>query len=133
MSITKEKATRVLECMAIDMVGAIAGMRETDPMLDVLQQRIEAVDLAQSALRPVSREHVEKVMRGVWEMDKKLSAQLSEKVYLCSRCKNFEAWGESEKTNFCGRCGAPMTDEAMEMVLERLGEIGGAQWKPINM
>ena len=31
-----------------------------------------------------------------------------EKTYLCSNCENFEAWGESEKYNYCPNCGARM-------------------------
>ena len=79
-----------------------------------------ALNVALSALRPVSREQVEKVWRGEWELNKERSSLHVEKIYLCTRCKNFEAWGETEKTNFCGYCGAPMTDEAVQMVMERL-------------
>lgn len=31
-----------------------------------------------------------------------------EKIYLCSNCKNYEAWGETEKTPYCPNCGAKM-------------------------
>lgn len=29
-----------------------------------------------------------------------------EKIYLCSNCKNYEAWGENEKTPYCPNCGS---------------------------
>lgn len=31
-----------------------------------------------------------------------------EKVYLCSNCEDYEAWGETEKTPYCPNCGARM-------------------------
>ena len=34
-----------------------------------------------------------------------------EKIYLCSYCKNYEAWGETEKTPYCPQCGARMEVE----------------------
>ena len=34
-----------------------------------------------------------------------------EKIYLCSNCKNYEAWGETEKTPYCPYCGARMEVE----------------------
>jgi len=37
--------------MAIDMTGGMAGLSKTDPMTDLLERRIEAIDLAQDALR----------------------------------------------------------------------------------
>ena len=79
-----------------------------------------ALDLALSALRPVSREQVEKVWRGEWRLDEEESKKHVEPIYVCTRCENFEAWGNTEKTNFCGYCGAPMTDEAVEILLKRL-------------
>lgn len=33
-----------------------------------------------------------------------------EKIYLCSNCKNYEAWGETEKTPYCPNCGAEMEE-----------------------
>lgn len=48
---TNKEAYHILELMAIDMTGALAGLSETNPMSDVLAQRIEAIDRAQDALR----------------------------------------------------------------------------------
>ena len=40
----------ILEGMAIDMTGALGGLKPTDPMADLLSKRIEAVNLAQRAI-----------------------------------------------------------------------------------
>lgn len=78
--------------------------------------RREALKIALSALRPVSREQVEKVFLG------------------CPLCKcggldyaGFDSDGlyfakppAHEKFRFCPACGKPLTDEAVEMVMERL-------------
>lgn len=128
MSITKEKAISMLECMAIDMVGAIAGMRETNPMLDVLQQRIEAINLAQSVLRSVSREQVEKVWKGEWET-------------VMSPYGEIEGWFHTEcgrkspeKSDWCPECGKAMTGEAVQMVIERLEALtSSGDGKPCGM
>ena len=42
---------------------------------------------------------------GKWELQE--SGHI-ENIYLCSNCKNYEAWGETEKTPFCPHCGAWM-------------------------
>ena len=47
---TNEEAYYILELMAIDMTGAMAGLSKNNPMFDVLSQRIEAIDRAQEAL-----------------------------------------------------------------------------------
>ena len=73
----------------------------------------EAYKIALSALRPVSRERVEKVWRGEWKCHGDCG------VTECSAC----GWNIEEYVgdyNFCPVCGAPMTDEAMQMVMERL-------------
>lgn len=48
---TSEEAYRVLELMAIDMTGAMAGLPKNDPMVDVLSKRIQAINCAQDVLR----------------------------------------------------------------------------------
>ena len=78
----------------------------------------EALDMALSALRPVSREQVER-MRGEW-----IVQQDEHKEYIkrCSKCGfPISGWWGADK--FCANCGAPMTDEAVEMVMERLEEM----------
>ena len=73
----------------------------------------ETVDTLLAALRPVSREQVEKVWRAHWNE----STHLGGFVY-CSRC-GYNAL-EANNYTFCPKCGSPFTDEAVEMVMERL-------------
>ena len=74
-----------------------------------------ALGMAVSALRPVSRELVEKVWRGEWEDMREAYKDVPKRR--CSRCKNVFIGLD---TPFCEVCGAPMTDEAVQMVMERL-------------
>ena len=75
----------------------------------------EALSVALSALRSPTREQVEKVWRGEWFDYRETSAGVPKR--LCSRCGcGFIGFG----TKFCENCGAPMTDEAVEMVMERI-------------
>ena len=76
---------------------------------------IEATRLALSALRPVSRERVEKVWRGEWIDKRILSGAPSE----CSKC-GYWVFENLQDMEFCPHCGAPMTDEAVDIVLRRL-------------
>lgn len=80
------------------------------------KRRIEALDYALSALRPVSREQVEKVWRGEWiGMTDDDGCTWHE----CSRCEH-DLDSLEDPNHFCPACGAPMTDEAVDMVMERL-------------
>lgn len=81
---------------------------------------VEAAKMAIAALRPVSREQVVKVWPGCHE---------------CSGCK-LCIWNETKKCNdcknrnsfrplsdFCPKCGKPLTDEAVDMVMERINKM----------
>ena len=69
-------------------------------------------------LRPITREQVEKVWRGEW-IDKRI---LSDTPVECSNCGEW-IYGHLQYTNFCPHCGTPMTDRAVDMVMERLEEL----------
>lgn len=79
-----------------------------------------AIEVALSALRPVSREQVEKVWRGEWAF-KSFYKGTSRGAIECQKCKS--AFEGSVGFNFCPHCGAPMTDEAVQMVMERIEAI----------
>ena len=78
------------------------------------------VNAALSAHRPVSREQVEKVWRGEWKM-------VSNGSGVCSECHRQDKIDPLAK--FCRYCGAPMTDEAVDMMLERWKEAVGSEAK----
>ena len=103
------------DCPAKDDLAFCAA----DAIYDLLS-RVEAI-------RPVSREQVEKVWRGNWKKDSSVQvlAPGGQKYHFrCSKC------GYSTRLhnlNFCSVCGAPMTDEAVEMVMERLEALYGQE------
>ena len=74
------------------------------------------------ALRPVSREQVEKVWRGEWTEETYTTQSGRGRVIhsIKNTCSDCGKTNGRTKTNFCPACGAPMTDEAVEMVMERL-------------
>ena len=105
---------------------------------DLSEHDKDAVDIALSALRPVSREQVEKVWRGEWvkrhkhrggfrrvkgfdDMGEQHEVTIDERCeyddLYCSKCGK---QSPDNFLNFCGYCGAPMTDEAVQMVMERM-------------
>lgn len=76
-----------------------------------------ALKVALTALRPVNRERVER-MAGEWVQD----INKGPAVFYCSSCgESFEIHSyEFQKYRFCPFCMSPMTDEAEEMVMERM-------------
>ena len=131
---TREEAIKALE-RADGYVGIhyINGVEEAyiNPHLK------EAVKVELTALRPVSREQVEKVWRkcewcnGEHSNNGEINAYAEVECEGCGagdNCPNAHSsddpcYGMVYKAlpvNFCPNCGAPMTDEAVEMVMERL-------------
>lgn len=96
----------------------------------VWRRDCEALQMLIAALRPISREQVEKVWRGEWNV---IYDELNGFTYVtCSKCRDetvlngcfVTVEGEPcDLEDFCPHCGAPMTDEAMQMVMERLEAI----------
>ena len=109
MSMTREEAIELLRDTPID----IRSTREDDIHTLYATAQMMATD----ALRPVSWERVEKVWPGchvcsgcklcIWNKTKK-----------CNDCKNRNSF--RPLSDFCPRCGKPLTDAAVDMVMERL-------------
>ena len=109
MSMTREEAITLLKYRR-NIISSVDA--------DWNANEIEAINFALSALRPVSREQVEKVWRGEW-----IAVREAVGGYKCSRCNEETVLDCNEEfvlDNFCPRCGAAMTDEALEMVMDRL-------------
>ena len=80
---------------------------------------LQALQIALSALRPMTREQVEKV-RGEWAHTHSTDNFWTE-VWKCSYC-GFED-DNGDCFDFCPECGQPKTKEAVDMVMERLEEM----------
>ena len=80
----------------------------------------EALDMALAALRPVSREQAEKVWPGcvVCKNSKYVTGAVSA---VAPHDAHHEIETDAEGDfDFCPVCGRPLTDEAVQMVMERL-------------
>lgn len=85
--------------------------------LDEEFEIIENGNFALAALRGPTREQVER-MRGEWI--NKHSA-FDHKIFICAKCgKQISIQGEN--LSFCPACGAPMTDEAVDILRQRIKE-----------
>lgn len=105
MNTTKEEAIEILEHLAKIISNG---------------DYQEAFKMAASALRPVTREQVERVWRGEWIAYLDGEHIIPGRYYSCSKCGGR---GHLSKKNFCDFCGAPMTDAAVDMVMKRLKEM----------
>ena len=109
--------------MSMTLEEAIKNREEFLQYLEGIDQKaipdcVEAVRWsvkALKALRPVSREQVEPV-RAHWITVIDTSGRSWSK---CSGCQK-ELDGMEDAYDFCPNCGAPMTDEAVDMVMERM-------------
>ena len=119
MSITREEAIELKAAVGRLMYSNNKDVRDYNALIDFIE----------SALRPVSREKVEKVC-GEW-----LNFYNDFSTAECSKCgelfdvsdtdENLKVLFDAFKKyyRFCPNCGAPMTDEAVQMVMERLEEM----------
>lgn len=115
MSVTREEAIKCLKTI-----------QQRTPEWDYREDGLsywDAIDMALSALRPVSREQVEKVWRGCsWCNNEGKKPENWECSLLDDRGFSVVVGDEVVWTNaeFCPVCGTPMTDEAVQMVMERM-------------
>ena len=106
---------------------------------DDINRLAEAMCIIGNALRPVSREQVERI-RGEWvtkhrhrggfrratgvdDMGEQRTITIDERCEYDDRyCSKCGKQSPDNFLNFCGYCGAPMTDEAVQMVMKRWKE-----------
>lgn len=112
-SITQEEAIKQIEKLK-SYCEYMADSDESGAYLFDLDG--QALDLALSALRPITREQMENVWKGKWEPGNPICP-------ICGKDKfdklDADIWADW-MPNFCPHCGAPMTDEAVEMMMERM-------------
>ena len=112
MSMTREEIIKEYEtAVAAHAAAAAAEIKGAEKSYELFKAGLDA-------LRPVSREKAEKVWRGEWKGVPKLG------IYdmACSKC-GYSPGIRFYSSEFCPNCGAPMTDEAVEMVMERLEKL----------
>ena len=120
MSMTLEEAIKNREeCLRyLEDIGAKA----TPGCVEAVRWSVKAL----KALRSITREQVEKVWgSGGWEAvpDKDFVDTAGRQVYHlhCPHCGFFwRETGHAKYFSFCPACGAPMTDKAVDMVMDRL-------------
>ena len=134
MSMTREEAIKVLKNGGIEVCGEA----------DRISEFIAALDVALDALIPPTRENeleaenrelkerivnwrkymaptreqVEKVWRGEWVGVPSMGVYDTARSK-CGYCPGIRFWS----SDFCPHCGAPMTDEAVQVVMERMEEM----------
>ena len=79
------------------------------------KQVVEALTMAADALRPVRWEQVEKAWTGCKHCNKEWGT--------CNPITNRFTMPPRGGIRFCPMCGRPMTDEAVQMVMERMEEL----------
>ena len=124
MSMTREEAIILFEKqLTAAQVVLDSGFGSNPGENDSLyRRRKEMAEIALSALRPASREQVEKVWRGEWLHDPETGYEHCDK---CSHTISLDDYLNRKPPLFCEMCGDAKTDEAVEMVIERLEAILG--------
>lgn len=121
MSMAREEIIKAYEgAVFSNALSAAAGNEEAARDYELLKAGLDA-------LRPVSRERSEEAWRGDWiAVRPEFAGHDHIGGYKCSRCKEeavLDCNDEFVLDNFCPRCGAAMTDEALEMVMERINKM----------
>lgn len=113
MSITKEEAIAQIE----KLKSYCEYMEDSDENgAYVFDLDVQALDFVLSALHSITKEQIEKVWKGEWIG---MTDDDGCTWYECSRCEH-DLYSWEDPNHFCPACGAPMTDEAVDMMMERL-------------
>ncbi len=111
MSVTREEAAHILEYSRIVSEN-------------FTQEAVTATYvMALAALRGPTREQVEKMRGRFFQAG---IDDVAQDTWRCSRCL-VQEFGNIQGINFCPACGAPMTDKAVDMVMERLEALYGQE------
>ena len=123
MSMTNEEAIERLERLKRSCRNLAAGMPD-EPGWTLHGM---ALDMAITALRPVTREQVEKVWSpcNFCAGAKYITGEVTA-VYPVSETHQQETLAEGD-FDFCPVCGRPITDEAVQMVMDRLEALHEAE------
>lgn len=97
-----------------------AGERLQSEIREKLRPRVWALCQAAADNPSGGREQVEKAWRGEWVGVPSMGVY-DTVCSKCGYCPGIRFWS----SDFCPRCGAPMTDEAVDMVMERLEALRG--------
>lgn len=106
MSMTREEAIMLLKYRR-NIIGSVD--------VDWCANETEALDLALSVLRGPTREQVERVWRGEWTpyLPPLGAGNVRHRCPSCGMTPDAE-------TPFCAYCGKAMTDNAVDIIMERL-------------
>ena len=132
MSMTLEEAIKLLK----QYQGYDPMFPDGETLKHAFDLTDETVDTLLTALRPVSREQVEKVFPGCEMCREKKEVKsdnfcgaatmriVGDSIDLRGNEKKIKFFGHiyapSFSVKFCPFCGRPLTDEAMQMVMERM-------------
>ena len=112
---TREEIIKEYEgAVVANGLAAAAGNEEAVKSYELFKAGLDA-------LRPITREQVERVWKGEWIIPTIIGGR-AYNIPHCSACNGVPC-GTDEHTRFCAHCGAPMTDEAVDMVMERLEKL----------
>lgn len=114
MSMTKEEAIKWLEEIVQDTDTYWGSCSKA--LQKELDEQKQVFLLALSALRPITREQVEKAWRGC---DLCLDDSWQRNLMIPKRFDHTSMLS-AELAQFCPGCGRPLTDEAVDMVMEKV-------------
>ena len=114
---TREEAIRLLK----QYQGYESMFPDGEELKHAFDLTDETLDTLLSAIGPTSRGQVEKAWRGEWKFEPDI---YDFGTYVCSKSGEpgtlIDGTPMENNMNFCPNCGAPMTDDAVDITMKRL-------------